>query len=300
MIDDFSYLTSEKAKIFQLLEKNNIKLEYEYIDDLDAFLKQIYPIVLDAYKRNYKKYCYVNLFYEHDLNLHKISGYKKFYRYYDITSFDEALQKQHRDVAITLLISGSSGLDFTEWFSIEYDVNHNASKYIFSTHLPLHDLDEETTCTIFSQLGIKETEFLWKFRKKAEFCYLNRLYYNNLWDINGFSFCVDTNNFFSHKIITDKYSKYDNLFLILNDKIPTADFIDVLFKCNDDNYIGIELGVSDVSYITELCDYGIVDEDTKNYITNSKKTLNAKSFTIKIEWHNSKNMQIKWYNSERK
>lgn len=308
MFEKYSYSSSEQAQIFKILKDNNVTLNYESSEDLSNSLNEILIISLEAYKRNFVKYSYNSLFFEHNLQNKKITGYNKIYCYYNLLMFDLKFANMVEQIMDALNANfATCGVNVMEWFYIGYNLDNLKTKYCFSTFCPMHDInvayDPDTNNlvvdNIFAQLNYQELLFHKNIRLKSKYCLLSRLTYNISFSLSEVCYVVSP-QIFMEEFVVEKYKNYKGFYNFLQDKIDIFDGLDVSFKVGDTNYISLEFPTDDIICLDDVLSCGIITEEQKNYIQNSSKTKEANNnFMIKMEWKNSENVNVLWYNAEK-
>lgn len=297
MFEKYNYSNYERAKLFQILKDNNVILQYESDEDVSNALNQILSLSLDSFKRNFIKYSYNNLYYQHDTGVQKISGYVKVFSYLNLMMFDDQLLKKIDEILESLrMYNNYPPIDIVEWFSIAYDSENKVKKYTFSTFCPFHDTELQNINSIFEKIKYDELPFHRKFRRNSEYCVLSRLIYGRMFSLKEIGYYISP-SVFMEDIVVEKYNNYKGFYDFLHDKITTFKYMDVIFKTDDFDYISLEFAVEDVECLNDLVDCNLLNEEQKLYLINNKKTKEAdNNFLLKIEWDDFENVKVLWYN----
>lgn len=295
----YNYTVAEQAHLFQIFKKNDVEIQTEDPNNIIKSFEELYSVTLNSYKRNFRKYSYDSLFYQHNVTDKKIVGYSKQFKYYNLMMFDTEIIKHVETILNTLSPKGSTYVDMTSWFSQIFDTNNKPTGYQFSTVCPFHDIEADEVEYIFKQLKYNETMFHWRVRNNAEHCVMSRLIYSNLFTLKQIGYFLSP-SIFLESFVMQKYEKYVNFYDFIGDKINTFKFIDVIFDLNNEDYISLEFAPDDIACLEDLYNLNIITGEERQYIENNKKTKECPNqFILKLTWNDSKKCHVTWYNKEK-
>lgn len=298
MIKKYNYSQFEQAKIYEIFAKHNVKFECESLEDSQKALNEILSTTLGSYKRNFVKYSYKTLYYEHSFDLQEITGYVKVFPYLNLMMFDDDIIEQVDVIFNNLRFQVYPGVDITEWFSVGYTTKKSIAEYTFTSFCPVHDINIHLVDEIFTNLGYRETDFQRKFRNKSTYCVLSRLTYTPTMKLKKYGYIINP-SIFMEDYIMSKYESYIGFYEFIQDKISALKIMNVIFDVNYENYICLEFGVNSTECLDDLIDCSLITETQKNYIVNSKKTAAAENdFVLKMEWIDADNVNVMWYNKQ--
>tara|TARA_B100002019_G_C21241495_1_gene585809 strand:- start:367 stop:1263 length:897 start_codon:yes stop_codon:yes gene_type:complete len=298
MIEKYNYSPFEQAKVYEIFAKHNITFEYESLEDSQKALNEILYVTLQSYKRNFVKYSYNALYYEHSLDLQQISGYVKVFPYLNLMMFDDDIVEKVGELLTILRVYNYPPVDLMEWFSVGYTTKKSIAEYTFSSFCPLHDTDIHTVDDIFTNIGYEETKFQRRFRAKSTYCVLSRLTYTPTMKLKRYGYLIDPSIFLEDDVMS-RYESYVGFYEFIQDKVTAFRYLDVIFDVNYENYICLEFATHDTECLDDLIECGLVTETQKDYITNSKKTAAAENnFLVKVEWIDADNVNVMWYNKQ--
>lgn len=276
MIEKYNYSPFEQAKVYEIFAKHNITFEYESLEDSQKALNEILFVTLQSYKRNFVKYSYNALYYEHSLDLQQISGYVKVFSYLNLMMFDDDIVEKVGELLTILRVYNYPPVDLMEWFSVGYTTKKSIAEYTFSSFCPLHDTDIHTVDDIFTNIGYEETKFQRRFRAKSTYCVLSRLTYTPTMKLKRYGYLIDPSIFLEDDVMS-RYESYVGFYEFIQDKVTAFRYLDVIFDVNYENYICLEFATHDTECLDDLIECGLVTEAQKDYITNSKKTAAAEN-----------------------
>lgn len=309
-----NYSASEITRMMKIFNDNDVKLEFQNFDDLYKSFDEIFPVVTEAYFRNYKKKNCHSIFFEHDVKNKKLITYIKCFRYFDLCFFDSKLVTFVKALTEAFIIGGvSEGTGNNENFSgirqlnddfgLCYDSNNILLGYYFTALCDLKKINEYQVETLSTNLGFVEMDIHKNMRQVATKFLMSGVGYTPSKNLIKLQYCVDSQLFYID-IIKEHFFRYQNFYTILDTIVKyEVDEINIQLEPHNPNYIGIEVfppgNIEEVTeFLSELVSLRLMDEESKKYILNNKKTKSnmVSGYVVKFRWDHLDDYNIKWYN----
>ena len=309
-----NYSASEITRMMKVFNDNDVKLEFQDFENLYKAFDEIYPVVSEAYFRNYKKNNCHTIFFEHDINSKKLVSYIKCFRYFDLCFFDERLIDFVKALTEAFILGGVaegvgnndnfSGIrQLNDDFGLCYDSNNILLGYYFTALCDLKTISEYQIESLCANLGFSEINVHRKMREASKKFLMTGVGYTPSKNLVKMQYCVDINLFYDDKV-KNHFSKYRSFYSIIDKAIEyEVEEINIQLEPHNPNYIAIELfppaNTESISeFMDELIDLRAMDIDSKEYILNNKKTKSelVTGYVAKFRWDTIDDYNIKWYN----